>query len=344
MTHIRDIMDYAELGDRLLRQDIRSQTHPEFNDLVILNYTEAFVFKREEWTPTMLAARGLIYNRETGEVLARPFAKFFNYGDTNAPEIDLNQPLYWAGNKEDGSLGIGYVRPDGKAAIATRGSFDSEQARHATGRLTLVQAMHIKGANKLGKTLLYEIVYPENRIVLNYGDVDKLFPLGRIKNKTGEYIHPLTLMNNRPQTLSDALLAGERFNKEGWVLWLDPFTAVKLKQEDYVALHKIVTNLSERSVWEAKRDGKFDEYAAQLPDEFHKWATRVAHDLEVKWSELLNEAEKFAALAMTMSMTSRRVQAEAIKFGPKRIQGLAFLYLDGRVAEAEAKAWKLVRP
>jgi len=343
MTKIGDVIDKAELAIRLRDGDVRKQTHPLFPALTILNYTEAFVFKREEWSPTMLACRGLIYDRSTSEVLARPFAKFFNYGDINAPAIDLNQPLYWAGNKEDGSLGIGYVRPDGKAAIATRGSFDSEQARHATDHLTLAQAMHIKGAAKVGKTLLYEIIYPENRIVLDYGKTDKLAYLGNVKIKTGEYSHPLTLMSNRPQTLSDALLASNRSNKEGWVLWTDPFTAVKLKQEDYVALHKIVTNLSERSVWEALRDDKFDEYAERLPDEFHKWVVGVADSIEERYEDM--RVRSWRIVLGAARLDTRREQAEYIQScTPKAEQGVVFLLLDGKGDAADEKIWKLVRP
>jgi RNA ligase len=52
---------------------------------------------------------------------------------------------------------------------------------------------------------------------------------------------------------------------------------MKLKQEDYVALHRIVTGLNARTVWQHLVDGQpLADLIEPLPDEFHQWVRDVA--------------------------------------------------------------------
>lgn len=105
--------DWKSLGDvRSVEQD----------DLILFNYTNAAQFANR-WNWFERQSRGLILNRETGEVVARPFPKFFNWGETNQPTASLVELT----EKIDGSLGILY-RHNGEFKIATRGSFTSDQA------------------------------------------------------------------------------------------------------------------------------------------------------------------------------------------------------------------------
>ncbi|HRF99146.1 MAG TPA: hypothetical protein PLZ51_28235, partial [Aggregatilineales bacterium] len=67
--------------------------------------------------------------------------------------------------KMDGSLGILY-RWQGAYYIATRGNFDSDQAIWATIFLRTHYDLHNLADEY---TLLFEIIYPDNRIVVNYG-------------------------------------------------------------------------------------------------------------------------------------------------------------------------------
>ena len=176
------IVDIRELEAEIASGYIGRRTHPKFPNLTTVGYTDRCQFDNH-WTPTTRACRGIIYEADTLEVLARPFAKFFNYGQDADAQYDLDAPILGAYNKWDGSLGIRYNRPDGRVAIATRGSFDSEQARHATA---LAWRM---GWEPLapGMTLLYEIIYPTNRIVIDYGNKDALEYLGAVDVETGRY-------------------------------------------------------------------------------------------------------------------------------------------------------------
>jgi RNA ligase len=260
---------------------VRRQFHLT-EPLAILNYTEVCAYENA-WTPVTLGCRGLIYRTDTGEVVARPYAKFFNYGQAGAPELDLEGPAHVA-DKADGSLGILHPLPSGGWAIATRGSFASEQAIHATELFNREYAWRF--TPRPGQTVLFEIVYPENRIVLDYAGLDDLILLGAVETATGAVLDP-TWVSDWPgpvtdvfaaSTLAEALAMEPRPNAEGVVVrMLDTGAMVKIKQADYVALHKIVTGLTARVVWQHLIDGKpLADLIAPLPDEFHGWVREVA--------------------------------------------------------------------
>jgi len=66
--------------------------------LAILNYTQRCQFERGAWNDTTRLCRGLIYRIDTEEVVARPFPKFFNYGQQEAPTLDLSAPASVTGS------------------------------------------------------------------------------------------------------------------------------------------------------------------------------------------------------------------------------------------------------
>jgi len=274
---------------------IRLQVHPDFPELRIANYAEKTVFDRN-WTPETRASRGLIFNIDNGDVLARPFPKFFNYGEVNAPELRPDMEV-WASDKMDGSLGVIYVTPAGGVAVATRGSFASDQARHATRVLNQKYPEWVRAWKRSLSgivTPLVEIIYPENRIVCDYGETDDLVLLGWIGVNEGNYV-PANMGDwdgPRAQSfdydnLSQALAAPPRPGAEGLVLYVPEIHDwVKVKQGDYIELHRIVTGLNARRVYEALRGGQtVEEICAPLPDEFHSFVRDVAEYLETKVQE-----------------------------------------------------------
>jgi RNA ligase len=278
---IRDLFNPGSLQAAVADGYVRRQVHPT-EPLAILNYTEKAAYENV-WDRVTLTCRGLIYNTETLRVAARPFAKFFNYGQAGSSVILLDAPVHVT-DKLDGSLGILYPLPSGGWAVATRGSFTSDQAQHATELYQREYAPVFKPRPE--QTVLFEIVYPTNRIVVDYGDTDDLLLLGAVETATGTVLDP-TWVSDWPgpvvrtfsaPTLADALALEPRPNAEGVVVrCLLSGGMVKIKQADYVALHRIVTGLTARTVWEHMVAGKpLDELIAPLPDEFHQWVRDVA--------------------------------------------------------------------
>ncbi|MCW6008711.1 2'-5' RNA ligase [Micromonospora sp. CPCC 205371] len=326
---------------------VRRQFHPA-EPLAILNYTEACAYEGA-WTPVTLACRGLIYRTDTGEVVARPFAKFFNYGQTGAPDLDLHAPALVT-DKADGSLGILYPLPSGGWAVATRGSFTSEQALHATELFNRVYADRFTPRPE--QTVLFEIVFPENRIVLDYAGLDDLILLGAVETATGAVLDP-SWVSDWPGpvtttfaagTLAEALAMKPRANAEGVVVrLLDSGAMVKLKQADYVALHKIVTGLTARVVWQHLIEGKpLDELVAPLPDEFHPWCREVAADIQAVVDQQTAEIEKaYAEIVASLpeGFTRKDFAAVAVSHPEKWAM---FLLLDGR--DIRPELWKRAKP
>lgn len=361
MAYITDLgFTLLELGKAVDDGDVRAQTHPEFPELSIFNYTEEVQY-RNKWNNITLQCRGLIINTITGAVVARPWEKFFNFGQRDN-RIDSDAPVEVT-DKMDGSLGILYLRPDNKWAIATRGSFASEQAIHATNLLNTLYKDFI--VDWLGEywlqrnTYLFEIIYPDNRIVVNYGQMDDLVLLGAVDMKYGTYYGPQSagaqIAWQGPVTESwnyerfvDALSFGDREGKEGVVI-RSGRNIVKLKQADYVELHRIVTNLSPKTIWEMMVRGETaSTIAAPLPDEFHTYVNDIVDELRIQFSDIKIAASiEFAQIRGKLwkgegETVSRRAWAEEIK--KAKYPSILFMMLDDKTAEAEDHIWKMIKP
>lgn len=279
-----NLFTQAELDQAEADGLVRDNAHPDFYEMWILNYTEKAAYDRV-WNNVTLNCRGLIVDA-FGNILARPYPKFFNYGQPDCPVINLDERVV-VSDKLDGSLGILYKGRDGKNYIATRGSFTSDQAIHAT------EVLNTKYANFVppkGITMLFEIIYPENRIVCDYGDMDDLVLLGSVDIASGDNWDATDMDWGWPgpiaesfeyTTMREALAAPPRVGKEGFVVHLlISDVRVKIKQEDYISLHRIVTGLNARSVWEAMLDNTVDELIEQIPDEFHEFIRGVEEDID----------------------------------------------------------------
>jgi RNA ligase len=299
MAHVNDLgFTLTDLFEAESRGEVRSQVHPTKPELRIYNYTEDVQFSKK-WNNITLQCRGLILQvggNDNGRIVARPWKKFFNFGERDL-EIDFNAPVEVT-DKMDGSLGILYHDGD-DWAIATRGSFASDQAIHATRVLHEKYAEFVANLDYFGgtETLLFEIIYPDNRIVVNYGLMDDLVLLGSVSKQYGfctgpdhvaavfGWKGPVVETFDYP-TFGTAISAVDREGKEGIVI-RSGSKMVKLKQADYVELHRIVTNLSPRTVWQQLGDGKtVADICAQIPDEFHKYVEEIGNELNVKASRI----------------------------------------------------------
>lgn len=170
-------MNTKELNQLITDNYINVNKHPT-TDLYIYNYTQKTQYERF-WNNCTLACRGLIMDKDCN-IVARPFQKFFNLGEfENQVVPNESFEVY---EKMDGSLGILYWI-DNQAYIASRGSFVSEQAQVATEMLHTQYAEAIPLLDK-SKTYLFEIIYPENRIVLDYGNERKLVLLAIVDTET----------------------------------------------------------------------------------------------------------------------------------------------------------------
>jgi len=263
-------------------QDWRDFGHvytKEKDDLILFNYLNEAQYEGR-WNFLERVSRGLIINKKTGEIVARPFDKFFNWGENNRT---TNAPIKTITEKLDGSLGILY-RDDG-FKIATRGSFDGDQAQWATEFFN--RTYDLRGIDNLLDdfnqwTFLFEIIYPENRIVIDYGQNTALYLIG-VRNKiTGGYLEDKILVAiakffgfplpkryefdniqdivNRLETLP--------YHSEGWVVEFQDGQRFKFKGKEYLRVHKIIHNISFKNTLEAYINDNIQAILDVIPDEF----------------------------------------------------------------------------
>jgi len=228
----------------LVEEGWLSRQHPPEAGFFIYNYTPSCQYGKH-WTEETMMCR-----------------KFFNI-----EELDqMPAELFFVQEKLYGSLGILYWVGD-EPRIATRGSFASDQAIWATK--TLQEALenddlaHLR-ENK-DKTFLFEIIYNANRIVVDYMGEEGLFFLACIDNETGADVHDSHFNNPKKwpwaakwyENITDLGVLKGRIgdNEEGFVIRFEPSgLRVKIKGEEYVRLHRLVTGVNSKVIWEHLRD------------------------------------------------------------------------------------------
>ena len=318
-----------------------SQVHPTL-DLTIYNYSQKTQYERM-WNEETLSCRGLVLD-SLGNVVARPFKKFFNLSEVEGEIPDLPFEVF---EKMDGSLGI-FFWYNGNPIFASRGSFTSDQSKVGW---EILKGMDYKNL-KRGVTYLFEIIYPENRIVVDYGDTEKLVLLGAIETFTGEEIpysgigenlERFELVRKWSNKKSISELAKENdLIREGYVLRFSNGYRVKVKFEEYCRLHKIITNVSNIDIWEKLKDGlPLNEILDKVPDEFYGWVKNTENRLREEFQDTLGDSEKILySIRKKLGDSERKVYAEEIK---KNINpGILFNLLDGK--NPDQVIWKLVRP
>ncbi|GAA2705706.1 RNA ligase [Actinoplanes palleronii] len=344
MTLLHDVFDPAALAEAIDSGLVRLQRHPSL-PLTVYNYTEACQYTGS-WSPVTLACRGLIADAD-GRIVARAFDKFFNHTEPQAPALDPSAQVTVT-DKADGSLGVIYHDGSG-FAVATRGSFASDQAIHATALLRTRYASFVPPA---GTTVLVEIIYPGNRIVVDYQGLDDLVLLGAVDIATGRSYGPAAVPGWPGPvvetfgyaTLAEALAAPPRDGREGLVVhFTEADQRVKIKYADYVRLHRLVTGLTARTVWELLANGQnLDALLEPLPDEFHVWARGIADGLtaEVDARAAAVEVAYAELVAGLPDGWGRKEFALAAVRTPHR--GELFQRLDGH--DYRPGLWQRVRP
>ena len=356
--HIADLFDQEELLAMRLGGYVREQTHPTL-PLSIVNYSEKAQFERV-WNEVTLNCRGLIYDRQTREVIARGFRKFFNWDEMMAGTLPSGPVL--RSPKMDGSLGILYTtgqesRSDGVSgpwewSVATRGSFASDQAQWATKFLNEhdFEYWDLSDLNP-EKSYLVEIIYPENRIVVNNGDQERLVLLDVLDTATGksdlDEFDRVYWIDKVDRKLYGSGFDGSFVHdipegEEGFVIYWPHYDfRVKMKAAEYLELHRMIFSLSERSVWERLGAGEtVQEICEKLPDEFHQWVNDVALRLYTQLHEVMMQTHHDYRMILQTVPVDRRDFALKAKAFPTKTY--LFMMHDGK--EIGPAIWKTLKP
>lgn len=328
------LMNITLLEEMIAADYVRVQKHPEA-PFSIYNYTQNAQFERV-WNEITIVCRGLIMDEEF-KVVARPFPKFFNLGEIEGHQLP-NSP-FEVYEKMDGSLGILYFWED-KPYIASRGSFSSKQAIEANEMLWSKYADSIPLLDKT-KTYLFEIIYPENRIVLNYGEERMLVLLAIIDTATGldmplaEIGFPLVKRYDGLEDIS-ALAAMQEDNKEGFVIKFENGHRIKVKFAEYVRIHYIISHFSNRTVWEYLSEGKsMTELLERVPDEFFNWVRELHNNFLSQYKAIEEQA-----LAEFKQFETRK--EAAMYYVTCKYPAIMFKMYDAK--DYSAIIWKMIYP
>jgi putative RNA ligase len=322
LRHPAHLFEPLELLDGLERAielgHVSKHKHPSW-DLVLYNYTQACVYDKAWANLFNIISRGLVLT-EAGGLVATPFPKFFNLGELGA---GVPSEPFEAFEKMDGSLGIiFYYR--GKWFVCTRGSFVSEQARWAQ---KFLNSSDLSPLTK-GTTYLVEILYPENRIVIDYRGCSGLVLLAAYDAEGYElsYREIRDVASSLPwtvpvkfefETVADAVAASEKLdkNEEGFVIRFTNGYRIKIKGAEYLRIHKAISRLTPLAVWEMLEAGDdCQEMRKNLPEEFWADFDTILNILETKAARLVYSVVK--AHAATSFLSDKELGLRLDTFDP----------------------------
>jgi RNA ligase len=318
--------------------------------------------------------RGVIITRgaDGGEVVSRPFEKFHNYGEEpgwgNTTYLPTDEPIIW--EKLDGFMCTLYTW-EGVDYIASKRLFHSVYAKWATAwlRRKFGKSLEVPA----GYTAVFEGLHRDLRIVVDYGLRQELVLLALINKETGEELPPDTLRwwaaahqlsipvtNNLSLEEARRCTMGEAQDgsEEGFVLtWYQngkPPFRLKLKFVEYLRLHRLVTNVSPKHIWEVLRDGltsEMDEYINNSTPGFAKFAQKWMKAMTAEYKRLESEAwsryEKLLPIIRertwdNLGVIRKAYALEVMKPENKEFASILFAMLDGK--NVAPIIWQRVRP
>ena len=329
---------------------VYKQVHPTL-PLTIWNYSEKVQYEGL-WDEITLQTRGLVTDND-GNIIVHPFKKFFNIEEgkhTPTEEFEVYE-------KMDGSLGILFFY-EGKWIVVTRGSFTSDQSVKAQ---ELLRSKYIVESIPKGYATLFEIIYPENRIVVDYGDEEKLVVLGmtsRVSGKEMDYNSLLNVHNESGMSvvkkydgIKDYKQLKEmvKNDQEGFVVKFSNGDRVKVKGVEYLRLHKIMGNLSTTAVWEVlSNSGDMENLLKDVPDEFYKKIKTYVQDLKYGFFQIseragkLHDGFRYGKYGDRDSELTKKEFAEFVFNQDKVLQPVMFSMWDGK--PYDHIIWRIIKP
>lgn len=289
--------------------------------------------------PIRAECRGIKFDMD-GNILARPFNKFFNYGERNiAYPWDKD---YVVMGKADGSM-IHTAVVNNKVVFMTRMG-RTEHAIKAERHLTDLVRDHCSMLMLGGFTPIFEWVSPENQIVIPY-EQDRLILLAIRATHSGSYLvreqveqwaisMGIPSIDTYDLTLNDnniGQIRQEFKGIEGFVVFF-PETQqyVKIKTDEYVQMHRAVSFFErEDMILPAVLDSQCDDlYPTLSPERAEKLRKYEADVLSCAFTyrDLIEQDMNNFRMAETRKDFALRVNAEV----QPELRSVYFSALDGK--------------
>jgi hypothetical protein len=308
---------------------LRSQTHSTL-PLTIYVYNETTSFERL-WNNVTMLCRGLVVD-DKDRCVVRCLPKFFNEDEEHALCGIPKEPSMIF-NKLDGSLIQVANDMEYGLVITSKGSFQSDQAKWAK---QIIDERWQQEDFEVGKTYIFELIHPENRIVLDYGKTTELYLLAVKDTETGKEYGIFSKRFHRFKTVEIVPNLEEHMSKmvEGVVVKTGDHR-YKVKTGEYLRLHRIVTEFTPKRVWEALRDGDSLEFK-NMPEEFDNWLQDTIRELKDQFRVIYDVAAK--EKERTSAWTAKELGlSKDVQF-----KGIVFMLRNGK--DVMPSVWKMVKP
>lgn len=268
------LMCYGPLPEMKAFQDHPYVLSREDDDLVLYSYSRQCIYD-QAWDDITLSARGVIFNKRTGELIARPFRKFFNLLEKEETQMEnLPDCPFTVTDKLDGSLGIYYTHK-GEHFVTTKGTLRYVIGDWATDwfrKNVRVDDM------RPDYTYLFEILSKINRIVIDYGDREELVLIGAVEKSTGREL-PYTELCREAEKMGISVVTqvtgfknirdlhgyckGLGLDHEGFVVTFENGLKIKMKADEYLKVHRMLSYMTPLMYWRA-----WDIDMRKIPDDF----------------------------------------------------------------------------
>ncbi len=301
--------------------------------------------------PLLHECRGVKFDRD-GEIIARPFHKFFNLGEKQQEhEINWSAP-HTTMLKMDGSMIHTVFDKDHRVRAMTR--------KGETDVAAVVQDLFFPECDdyslfsslcmKYGRTPIFEFTSPSNRIVVPY--TSPMLTLLAVRNiKSGSYMHRATLeryghkygipvVRNFISSPDEMIKKARKFTEdEGIVIQFDDGHMLKIKADAYVIKHRAVSDLdSKKKVLAVVFSDTVDDFLPLLGelDRTELAAFRDAVNYQITQAAMAMEA-----VYRAHGHLERKLYAAIIKENISgKFSSVAFAAYDGKdVREATKRAF-----
>lgn len=321
MDFKKNLLNEYEAAGKLI-----SAVHPTL-PLKIWNYSKVTQYERN-WDHVTLLCRGLVTDLDGEKIVSRGFPKFFNIEE--AMHVQTNKFTVFP--KMDGQY-IGVFRFGDEIVVNSRGSFTSHYAEKAK-ELLFGKYDSVLEHIEPNKTYVFELIGYE-RIVVSYEKEDLVF-LGSFENKKEE-VFSTYFCGDIPkadaidcQDYSTLKTLNEK-NKEGYIVYFSNGHRCKIKFEDYIYLHGIMTNLSTKAVWRLLKDGQdFEVFLEGVPDEYYDKVKLFKVALIFQFRLIEWHCEKIVK-ELKQRCTTRKEMAEYLKQLNNPYNKIIFLMLDEKL-------------
>jgi RNA ligase len=131
-------------------------------------------------------------------------------------------------------------------------------------------------------------------------------------------------------------------DKEGYVIKFKNGFRMKIKGVEYVRLHKILTNISNRDIWEYLKDDKpFDEILDKVPDEFYSWVKDTKENILNNFKQIEGEYQWIFKVIMRAENSEDRKTFASFALRHKH-PSILFSMFDNK--DYKHIIWKIIYP